>query len=54
MHSSTNVESPPTFAEIQCSCDNVYHKEGVHIYSIVQMYILGQNVTWQNIPYSLD
>ena len=41
MHSSTNFESPPTFAEIHCSRDKVYHKQEVHNL----LYILGQIVT---------
>jgi len=50
MHSSTHFQSPPTFVEIYCSCDKVYHKQEVHII----LYILGQIVTWQHIPNPLD
>ena len=50
-HGSTKVLSPPpTFAEIHCSCNKVYHKHEV----LFLLYILGQIVTWQYIPNPLD
>ena len=48
LHGSTNVKSPPTFAEIHCLWDKVYYKQKV------RLYILGQFVTWQYIPNPLD
>ena len=50
LNGSTKFKSPPTFAEIHCSCDNVYHKQEVRFL----LYILGQIVTWQDIPNPLD
>jgi len=50
MHSSTNLKSSPTFAEIHCSCNKVYYKQELHIL----LCILGQIVAWQYIPKPLD
>ena len=41
MHGSTNFQSPPTFAEIHCSCYKVQHKQEVWFL----LYKLGQIVT---------
>jgi len=41
MHGSTNFLSPPTFAEIHCSCNKVYHKQELRFL----LFIPGQNVT---------
>jgi len=41
MHGSTIFQSLPTFAEIHCSCDKVYHKQEVRFL----LYIIGQIVT---------
>jgi len=46
MHGSTHFLSQPTFAEIHCSCDKVYHKQELRFL----LYILGQSVTWHYIP----
>ena len=50
MHGSTTVETPPTFAEIYCSCDKVYHKLEVRFL----LYIIGHIVTRHYIPNPLD
>ena len=46
MHDSTNFKYPPTFVEIHCSCDKVYHKQDVRFLS----YTLGQIVE-ENLPH---
>ena len=50
MHGSKSFQSPSTFAEIQCSCDRVYHKQEVRFL----LYLLGQIITRQYIPNPLD
>jgi len=70
MHGSTNFKSPPTFAEIHCSCDNklmkgkALRKHSLHVKTAASvyykeevrflLYILGQIVSGQYIPNPLD
>ena len=41
MHGSTKFKCPPSFAEIHCSRDKVYHKQEVRFL----LYIIGKIVT---------
>jgi len=50
MHCSTYFKYPPTFAELHCLCDKVYHKQEVRFL----LYVLGPIVTRQYIPNPLD